>query len=379
MQSDKNLDSSLLQTEAWDRAPVAGRDKADIERFKLPSLERGKLSFSGHERNHLFQNLEGSKFSDVSGISGLDTPQDGRTFAVWDYDRDGWQDIALLNINTPVLSLFRNQQGTLNREKDDQPKMVAFKFVGGNKDSSPSSEFGPRDGYGAAVTISLAGRSLVQQHRCSEGLAAQNSSYMFFGLGDQALVKTARVQWPSGVEQTIDDVSAGSLVTIFENASESPDGSGFEVGPYQTKASERVAEAAKEELLSVGVLPSRSETGLTMYTSVATWCPNCLKQVPQLKFLREKFSQTELTIIGAPIDPGDSTEKLTKYMAKHQPPYKLPQKWDAAQMGILTDFVVENVGADILPATVVVGEKGEVLEVFAGVPSVSDLTRLLPN
>ena len=370
-----------LETKAWDSAPVAGRDQADIERLKLPSLERAKLSFSGHERNHLFQNLEGSKFNDVSGISGLDSPQDGRSFAVWDFDRDGWQDIALLNINTPVLSLYRNQQGFLNPDQGDR-QMVAFKFVGGNQNAEPSSQYGPRDGYGATVTASLAERSLVQQHRCGEGLAAQNSSYMFFGIGDDATVKSARVLWPSGVDQTINNVPAGSLVTVFENASESSDGSGFEISRYLVEKKDLVAGSGKEDLEnlpSLTALPSRSSTGLTMYTSLATWCPNCRKQIPQLKFLRENFTEAKLSIIGAPIDPGDSTEKLSAYIAKHEPPYDLPKKWGVSQMAILTDFVVENVGSDVLPATLIVGSNGQILKVFAGVPTVSELTRLMPN
>ena len=113
MQSDKQLDPSFVSNKSWDKAYTTDGKPQDIKRFKLPSLERGKISFSGKERNHLFQNAQGREFHDISGISGIDTPQDGRTFAVWDYDRDGWQDIALLNINTPVLSLYRNQQLSL--------------------------------------------------------------------------------------------------------------------------------------------------------------------------------------------------------------------------------------------------------------------------
>ena len=61
-------------------------------------------SFSGYERNCLFLNRAGKQFTDVSLISGLDNIADGRTFVYWDYDRDGWQDIALVNANSPLLN-----------------------------------------------------------------------------------------------------------------------------------------------------------------------------------------------------------------------------------------------------------------------------------
>ncbi len=164
MQSDEHLDASFVLAKSWESEPVTGRSPGEVKRFELPSLERGKLSFSGNERNHLFQNINGEEFRDVSGISGLDTPQDGRTFAVLDYDRDGWQDIALLSINTPVLSLFRNQQGLIRRpEPEQQPRnMVALRFVGGNRTAQPSTEFGCRDAFGVEVSVKLADHSLMQ-------------------------------------------------------------------------------------------------------------------------------------------------------------------------------------------------------------------------
>ena len=69
-------------------------------------------SFSGHERNHLFLNRDGKRFDDVSVISGLDNIADSRAFVYWDYDRDGWQDIALVNANYPLLNFYRNEIGS---------------------------------------------------------------------------------------------------------------------------------------------------------------------------------------------------------------------------------------------------------------------------
>jgi len=88
-------------------------DRLGIERVKdLPGLNtpgryfEDGVSQSGRERNHLFAQTPtpagDAVFRDLSGISGLDHPGDGRAFAWLDFDRDGWLDIVAVNANAPV-------------------------------------------------------------------------------------------------------------------------------------------------------------------------------------------------------------------------------------------------------------------------------------
>jgi len=379
VQSDQKLDASLRSTDAWDQEPVTGQKSDDINRLKLPSLERGKLSFSGNERNHLFQNHQGVTFNDISGLSGLDTAQDGRTFAVWDFDRDGWQDIALLNINTPVLSLFRNQHAQRRRSDRPQNNMVAFKFVGGTRNSRASTEFTSRDAYGTRVTLTRGDQTLVQQHQCGEGLATQNSNTMFFGIGDTKTIGSAEVVWPSGKTQTLNSIDAGSLITVFENADDTDDGSGFVVSRYQPDGTKAPAQANKSvRKITLNHQPE-TEGELTMYTSVATWCPNCRKRLPLLNLLRERFSSSQLAMVGLPIDENDSEAKLTAYLNEHQPPYELHRSATPNERQVFSESVVQQIGSDVLPATLIVNSEGTILAVIAGVPTVSDIKRLLPK
>ena len=74
----------------------------------ISRLIRGNGSWSGHERNCFYLNNGDGTFIDASGISGLDFPQDGRSFVGFDYDLDGDVDIALKNRNAPQLRLLRN-------------------------------------------------------------------------------------------------------------------------------------------------------------------------------------------------------------------------------------------------------------------------------
>ena len=128
------------------------------------------LSISGYEPTRLFLSARGRQFRDISGVSGLDGLEDGRAFALFDYNRDGWQDVAVVNINAPFLKLYRNDIGV--QSTPAAPGMIALRFAGGNDTSVASASHGPRDGYGTRVTVSVGGDSLLREHRCGEGLAA---------------------------------------------------------------------------------------------------------------------------------------------------------------------------------------------------------------
>ena len=54
---------------------------------------------------------------------------------------------------------------------------------------------------------------------------------------------------------------------------------------------------------------TKQKAELTLFTSIATWRPNCLKRIPQLNLLRENFADNELAIVGLPIDENDSEAK----------------------------------------------------------------------
>ena len=160
MRSDEELGQRDFETD---------QDSVLWERF------RSGASFSGHERNHVFFNQSGEDYLEVSGVSGLDHPGDSRAFAVLDYDRDGWQDLAMVSANAPLFQLFRNQMG---ERQDATGGMVAVRFEGGNRRSDASDRWSARDGYGARVLLEIGGRTLLREHRAGEGLAAQNSATM---------------------------------------------------------------------------------------------------------------------------------------------------------------------------------------------------------
>ena len=114
VRADESLSSGFRFSPEWKRTPAPDNFGPEID-ARLAGVERqgDKIlvhSLHGNERNRYFANCGGSSFVDISGLSGLDNPADGRGFAVIDYDRDGWQDVALVNANEPLFSLYHNDR-----------------------------------------------------------------------------------------------------------------------------------------------------------------------------------------------------------------------------------------------------------------------------
>ncbi len=236
MRTDEELSHSVRACKSWKTDIFSGETASLFKKVANPREGDPEFllkSFSGYERNRLFLNRGGHSFMDISGISGTDAVADGRAFAVWDYNRDGWLDIALVNANAPLLQLFRNDMGLFDGSRRSAGAMIAVRFAGGNRTAEPTKHFGPRDGYGAVVSVTVDDTlSLLREHRCGEGFAAQNSDTMIIGLGEHRAAKKLTVKWPSGTISVAQDIPAGTLLTIFEDAAQSPDRSGFVTERY---------------------------------------------------------------------------------------------------------------------------------------------------
>ncbi len=179
------------------------------------------MPWSGNERNHLYFGGVPGFFQDYSGISGIDDPGDGRSFSVLDYDLDGRQDIALASPGSPRFRLLRNGIG--ERVGADNG-YIAVRFVGGNHSASASTDWSARDGFGTAVTLDLHGLTVFREHQPESGFVGQNSTTMILGMGKHSDATRMDVRWLSGRTQTLENVKARKLVTVYENPAQSPTG-----------------------------------------------------------------------------------------------------------------------------------------------------------
>ena len=346
--------------------------------------ERLVKSFSGRERNHMFLSSSGREFSDISAVSGLDAVSDSRSFALLDYDRDGWQDIALVNSNAPLLNLFHNEIGRQLGPSDPTGHVVALRFHGGNRSAQPSTRYSAHDGFGAIVTIDLGHETLVREHRAGEGFAAQNSATMIVGVGEHDVVESVAVAWPSGSRQELRDVAAGRLLTVFEDPAASPTGEAFVVESYRVEMGRDMFTdlAVAEKVPTLATLPRgprvRGQVPFNLYMTMATWCAVCARELPQITRLSEAFGQS-LALFGLPIDPEDSTEKLIEYRHRHDPAYRLLTSVTSEERAAIRATLVDSLSVDGLPSTIITDGEGRVLQMSLGLPTVSEVRRLLAD
>jgi peroxiredoxin len=369
--------------------------------------ENSGASLSGNERDHLFLNRRGAEFADISGISGLDDPADGRAFGLIDYDRDGWQDLALVNSNAPWLELFRNRIGCHPATRARGGGFIAVRFVGGNRAPYPTLKWSARDGVGARVTVDLGDLRLVREAKAGEGFASENSATLLIGIGDRKSAASVGVRWPSGKTQTTRAVAAGTLLTVYENPAQAPGGLAFVTRPYVrargdvcadpgAKAASgrpRLALAAGLEVAPAAAAPDTVESApaaapqvaaaapvaprLRLFTTMATWCVACRGEISRLNDLRAAFTAEDLGMYGVPIDPTEGSDKIEAWGAELKPPYRLLAGAPPEQVAALRDLLIDRLKFDAVPATVVTDAAGNVLHTQWGPPSISRLKGLL--
>jgi len=154
-----------------------------------------------HQRNVFLRNDGQGRFDEVAGSLGLDLAQDGRSFAVLDFDGDGDPDLAVMAARqAPQLRLFRNEF------KDPRAGLaVRLRGVKGN-----------RDAVGARVTVETdqMRRTLVVQ--AASGFISQHSKELLFGLGQSRKIQKLEVRWPGGEIQVLTDVPLDRRVFLDE-------------------------------------------------------------------------------------------------------------------------------------------------------------------
>ena len=335
-------------------------------------------SFSGHERNRLFLNDRGRRFQDISGISGLDSPADGRVLVQFDYDRDGWTDFAVINSNRPLLQLFRNRLAERTRNASHTPQQfIAVKLVGGNAKPQPSSEFSCRDAWGAKLRLRTGDVWRLRELRCGEGLAGQNSSTLRIGLGEHDHVDAMEVRWPSGRVQKLPRLPAGSLVTVFENPADVPGEAGWLVQPYEKAADSHPPSTPTDESLPTFSLADSNNCRLNVVTTMASWCAACARHQPQLNELPAAFEDGCVQVVGFPFDEEDGADELQRFAQQNGVTYRLLQEPGDDDRDLLREILAGQVDPDVLPSSIVTDADGHVLLVTSGIPTVSQLRRLL--
>jgi hypothetical protein len=167
-------------------------------------IEHIQKRVSYAEPPHLFRNLGGGKFTEVTAQMGsaFAAPKVARAAAYADIDNDGFLDV-LLTTNAGPAYLFHNEGGSNHS--------LRVKLVG--KKSN-------RDGIGAIVRVTAGDASNKDKQwkmlRSGSSYLAQSELVLTFGLGSHIKADNVEIEWPSGQTDKLSNISAGQTITVEE-------------------------------------------------------------------------------------------------------------------------------------------------------------------
>ncbi len=152
------------------------------------------------EPPHLFRNLGGGKFHEVTSSLGesFNLPKVARGAAYADIDNDGALDL-LVTTNGGRAYLFHNE-GTTGHS-------LRIELQGTQSN---------RDGIGAVVRLTSGSDKQWKMLRSGSSYLSQSELVLTFGLGSSIQADTLEVQWPSGHVDKLSNVKAGETVAIQE-------------------------------------------------------------------------------------------------------------------------------------------------------------------
>jgi Tfp pilus assembly protein PilF len=157
---------------------------------------REDYSWSGHQPNVFYVRQEG-QYRDASGVSGLDSADDTRAFAVTDFDGDGNPDILLKSRLGPQIRAMQNDC------TNARPSVaIALRGTKSNWDA-----------VGARVEVN----GHTQFLQAGSGFLSQHSKKLHFGLRGKERAQV-KILWPSGLSQQLADLEPGHTYTVTEGA-----------------------------------------------------------------------------------------------------------------------------------------------------------------
>jgi hypothetical protein len=212
---DPNKDEQFMRDPQWKRFSEQLATYVPVENAKEFGRAEGN-SFSGSERNRLFLQQSGN-FDEATLVSGMDFREDGRGFALLDYDQDGFLDLGVISTQSPRFRLMKNRIADHLEMPGNVSNSVAIRLVGGNQKVTQQDQWSSRDPYGAQLMAMIGETTQAFLFSGGEGLSAQNSDWIHIGLGSQPQIDELEIVWPSGKKTKHQNIESGTRTTLFEN------------------------------------------------------------------------------------------------------------------------------------------------------------------
>ncbi len=284
-------------------------------------LEEGR-SYSGYERNSAFLNLGPAsdgrpRYADISGASGLDMLDDGRSIGVTDWDFDGRLDFWITNRTAPRLRLQHNRSQTAHA-------FVALHLLG--------------QSIGARVRLTVDGQPRVRSVRAGQGFLAQSSRWLHFGIRAGETISKAEVRWPgTSVYEPIRGLEEGRFFTLRKDEGSAQPWQPPQQGTLpETNGVEKTTERARIVMASPLPFPKAEYRGFDGETHAvssdnqpllinlwASWCGPCVTELREWNDHQAQLEAAGLRVLALSVEEMDApmAERIDlaqAFMKKHE-------------------------------------------------------------
>ena len=117
--------------------------------------------------------------------------------------------------------------------------------------------------------------------------------------------------------------------------------------------------------------PARLRVYTTFATSVST------DSLPLLRRLKEELSSEGVDMVALPVDEADDNVRLAAYAKQWKPTSRLVNIAPARRAEVVAAYAKALAGEPALPSTVITDDSGRILSAQPGVPSISELRKML--
>ena len=165
---------------------------------------------AGNEPNVLYDNQGDGTFIAVSDLGAAQGSSlgIGDSVSTSDYNNDGFLDLFITNGSFPPLLSESAPYELLENEGNDNHWLeIDLEGVVSN-----------RDGIGAQVYVTAGGITQLREQSGGMHNRVQNDSRLHFGLGDNTLVEEIKIEWSSGIVQTMQNITVDQILNITECA-----------------------------------------------------------------------------------------------------------------------------------------------------------------
>jgi len=216
-----DFESPLLHKLTWPKVSWAPGlfdldNDTDLDLF-FANGHLNSVSGDNRQSNLLFENDGRGRYTDISERSGiLATGERIHRSAIFaDYDDDGRVDI-FVTVNGQQVedgqgnNIFDPHQGKgilFHNETKSDNNWIKVRLEGTKSN---------RDGFGATVRITVGPNKYEQALISGQGFFSAHAKEIYFGLGAIESIDKIEVSWPSGIDQTFENIPVNQTVYIVE-------------------------------------------------------------------------------------------------------------------------------------------------------------------